>query len=269
MEKLVIIPTYNEKDNVESIIKTVFDLQQNYHILIIDDGSPDGTADIVKSLFAQFPGQLFLEERKGKQGLGTAYIHGFVWALKHGCQFIFEMDADFSHNPKDLERLYEVCKNQGAGIAVGSRYIRGGAVMNWPANRILLSKGASLYTRMITWMPIKDPTAGFVCYRREVLETMNFAAINFVGYAFQIEMKFAAWKLNFLIAEVPITFIDRRHGESKMNKGIIKEGVLGVLKLRWMSMFKSYRRNVKNNTPLFSVEDGTPFQSPEVAIDRK
>ena len=268
MEKIVIIPTYNEKDNIESIIGAVFALQQNYHVLIIDDGSPDGTAAIVKSLFNKYPGQLFLEERKGKLGLGTAYIHGFIWALKKGYQYIFEMDADFSHNPKDLERLYDVCK-QGAGIAVGSRYIKGGAVVNWPADRILLSKGASLYTRLITWMPIKDPTAGFVCYRREVLETMNFAAINFVGYAFQIEMKFAAWKLNFLIAEVPITFIDRKYGESKMNKGIVKEGILGVLKLRWMSMFKSYRKNVKNKSPYFIGEDSSTFQSPEVAIERK
>jgi dolichol-phosphate mannosyltransferase len=265
LEKLVIIPTYNERENVEKIIDAVFALQQQYHVLIIDDGSPDGTADIVKSLFSKYPGQLFLEERKGKQGLGTAYIHGFNWALKRGCQYIFEMDADFSHNPKDLERLYKVCK-EGAGIAVGSRYVKGGAVVNWPANRIFLSKGASLYTRIITWMPIKDPTAGFVCYRREVLETMNFSAINFVGYAFQIEMKFAAWKLNFLIAEVPITFIDRKLGDSKMNKGIVKEGILGVLKLRWMSLFKNYRKSVKNTYQNTAV---TPFQATEVAVESK
>ena len=258
MEKLVIIPTYNEIDNIENIIGAVFDLHQNYHVLIIDDGSPDGTATVVKSLIKKYPGKLFLEERRGKLGLGTAYIHGFTWALKNGYQFIFEMDADFSHNPKDLERLYHVCKD-GAGIAVGSRYVKGGAVDNWPANRIMLSKGASLYTRLITWMPIKDPTAGFVCYRREVLETMNFAAINFVGYAFQIEMKFAAWKLNFLIAEVPITFIDRKAGDSKMNKGIVKEGILGVLKLRWMSMFKNYRKSVKSSS----------YQPSEVAVDPK
>ena len=265
MEKLVIIPTYNEKENVESIIAAVFALQQNYHVLIIDDGSPDGTADIVKSLLEKYPNQLFLEERKGKLGLGTAYIHGFMWAIRNGYQYIFEMDADFSHNPKDLERLYEVCK-EGAGIAVGSRYVKGGAVENWPADRILLSRGASLYTRLITWMPVKDPTAGFVCFRREVLEAMNFSALNFVGYAFQIEMKFAAWKLNFLIAEVPITFIDRKAGESKMNKDIVKEGILGVLKLKWMSMFKNYRRNVKKTT---SYNDNTTFQSPEVAIEQK
>jgi dolichol-phosphate mannosyltransferase len=246
LEKLVIIPTYNEKENVEKIIAAVIDLQQNFHILIIDDGSPDGTADLVQSLFDKYPGQLFLEKRIGKLGLGTAYIHGFKWALKNGYQFIFEMDADFSHNPKDLENLYLACKN-GAGVAVGSRYIKGGAVKNWPANRIALSKGASLYTRIITWMPVRDPTAGFVCYSRLFLETLNLSAISFVGYAFQIEMKFAAWKLGFIIKEVPITFIDRQLGESKMNKGIVKEGILGVLKLRWMSMFKNYRKKVKNN----------------------
>ena len=246
MEKLVIIPTYNEKENVENIIAAVIDLQQNFHILIIDDGSPDGTADLVQSLFDKYPGQLFLEKRIGKLGLGTAYIHGFKWALLNGYQFIFEMDADFSHNPKDLENLYLACKN-GAGVAVGSRYIKGGAVKNWPANRIALSKGASLYTRIITWMPVQDPTAGFVCYSRKFLETINLNEISFVGYAFQIEMKFAAWKLGFTIKEVPITFIDRQLGESKMNKGIVKEGILGVLKLRWMSMFKNYRNKVKNN----------------------
>ena len=224
----------------------MIDLQQNFHILIIDDGSPDGTADLVQSLFDKYPGQLFLEKRIGKLGLGTAYIHGFKWALLNGYQFIFEMDADFSHNPKDLENLYLACKN-GAGVAVGSRYIKGGAVKNWPANRIALSKGASLYTRIITWMPVQDPTAGFVCYSRKFLETINLNEIRFVGYTFQIEMKFAAWKLGFTIKEVPITFIDRQLGESKMNKGIVKEGILGVLKLRWMSMFKNYRKKVKNN----------------------
>ena len=245
MEKLVIIPTYNEKENVENIIAAVIGLQQNFHILIIDDGSPDGTADLVQSLIAQYPGQLFLEKRAGKLVLGTAYIHGFRWALLNGYQFIFEMDADFSHNPKDLENLYLACK-QGAGVAVGSRYIKGGGVKNWPANRIALSKGASLYTRIITSMPVRDPTAGFVCYTRQFLETINLNAISFVGYAFQIEMKFAAWKLGFTIKEVPITFIDRQLGESKMNKGIVKEGILGVLKLRWMSLFKNYRKKVKN-----------------------
>jgi dolichol-phosphate mannosyltransferase len=245
VEKLVIIPTYNEKENIQNIIGAVAALLQGYHILIIDDGSPDGTADIVKSLFPHYPGQLFLEERRGKLGLGTAYIYGFKWAIERGYRFIFEMDADFSHNPKDLERLYLACK-EGADVAVGSRYVKGGEVQNWPANRILLSKGASVYTRIITWMPVKDTTAGFVCYKKEVLETINFDAINFVGYAFQIEMKFAAWKLGFKIAEVPITFIDRELGASKMNKGIIKEGVLGVLRLRWQSWFKNYRKRVTN-----------------------
>ena len=240
LEKLVIIPTYNEKENIEAIIAAVAGLQASFHILIIDDGSPDGTASIVKSLFPKYPGILFIEERRGKLGLGTAYIHGFKWALNKGYQYIFEMDADFSHNPKDLNRLYDACKS-GADLAVGSRYVKTGAVENWPANRILLSKGASLYTRIITWMPIKDPTAGFVCYKKEVLESLNLDAISFTGYAFQIEMKFAAWKLGFKIEEVPITFKDRKLGASKMNKGIVKEGILGVLKLRWQSMFKDYR----------------------------
>jgi len=264
LEKLVIIPTYNEKENIQSIIGAVMDLKQQYHVLIIDDNSPDGTATIVKSLFAKYPGQLFLEQRQGKQGLGTAYIFGFKWAIEKGYRFIFEMDADFSHNPKDLERLYEACK-EGAGVAVGSRYVRGGAVENWPANRIFLSKGASVYTRMITWMPVKDPTAGFVCYKREVLEAINLEAISFVGYAFQIEMKFAAWKLGFKITEVPITFIDRELGASKMNKGIIKEGVLGVLKLRWQSIFKNYRKKVTNTEFSSSVS----FQQHEVMLERK
>ena len=245
LEKLVIIPTFNEKENIEKIIDAVIGLQQHYHVLIIDDNSPDGTAEIIKTLLPKYPEQLFLEERTGKLGLGTAYIYGFKWAIEKGYQFIFEMDADFSHNPNDLEILYTACKNR-AGVAVGSRYVKGGAVANWPADRIILSKGASLYTRIITWMPIKDPTAGFVCYRKEVLEAINLDGIEFVGYAFQIEMKFAAWKLGFKIVEVPITFIDRELGASKMNKGIIKEGVLGVLKLRWHSLFKNYRKRVTN-----------------------
>jgi dolichol-phosphate mannosyltransferase len=258
LEKIVIIPTFNEKENIEAIIGAVISLQQDYHILIIDDGSPDGTAAIVKSLFPKYPGQLFLEERRGKQGLGTAYIHGFKWALNNGYRFIFEMDADFSHNPADLEKLYQSCKTN-SDVAVGSRYVKGGAVENWPTNRIVLSKGASLYTRIITWMPLRDPTAGFVCYKREVLETIYLDGISFVGYAFQIEMKFAAWKLGFRIAEVPITFIDRQLGASKMNKGIVKEGILGVLKLRWQSIFKNYRKRVTNKefveSPMFSQQN--------------
>ncbi len=256
MEKVVIIPTYNEKENIGAIIEAVINLDSNYHILIIDDGSPDGTADIVKSLFSKYPGQLFIEERHGKLGLGTAYIHGFKWALQKGYQYIFEMDADFSHNPADLDRLYIACVD-GADVAIGSRYVKQGAVENWPANRIALSKGASLYTRMITWMPVKDPTAGFVCYKRVVLETINMDAITFVGYAFQIEMKFAAWKLGFKIVEVPITFKDRKLGASKMNKGIVKEGILGVLNLRWQSLFKNYRKRVSLTpvTPIYPSQD--------------
>lgn len=238
-------------------------LQQGFHLLIIDDDSPDGTADIIKSLMPQYNGQLFLEQRKGKLGLGTAYIHGFKWAIDKGYRFIFEMDADFSHNPNDLERLYDACK-AGAGVAVGSRYVKGGAVANWPANRILLSKGASVYTRLITWMPVKDPTAGFVCYRKEVLEAINLDGIEFVGYAFQIEMKFAAWKLGFKIKEVPITFIDREFGASKMNKGIIKEGVLGVLKLRWHSLFKNYRKRVANT----EYNNKVSFSETSVALEK-
>ena len=264
MEKLVIIPTFNEKENIEKIIDAVVELQLGYHILVIDDNSPDGTADIIQGLISKYPGQLFLEKRVGKLGLGTAYIYGFKWAIENGYRFIFEMDADFSHNPKDLEALYQACKN-GAGVAVGSRYIKGGAVANWPANRILLSKGASLYTRMITWMPVKDPTAGFVCYRKEVLEAMNLDEISFVGYAFQIEMKFAAWKLGFKITEVPITFIDREFGTSKMNKGIVKEGILGVLKLRWQSLFKNYRKKVTNTVYTNSVN----FHQPDIVLERK
>ena len=246
MEKIVIIPTYNEHENVEKILETVFGLNKDFHVLIIDDNSPDGTAQIVKGLFVKYPGQLFLLERKGKLGLGTAYIMGFKWSLSKGYRFIFEMDCDFSHNPTDLERLYKACKFNGADLAVGSRYVANGNVKNWPWLRVLISKGASIYTRMITWMPIKDPTAGFVCYRREVLEAINFDQISFVGYAFQIEMKFASWKLGFKIEEVPITFIDRKFGVSKMNKGIVKEGILGVLRLKWLSMFKNYRYLVKN-----------------------
>ena len=245
-EKIVVIPTYNEKENISAILHSIFDLQQDFHVIVIDDGSPDGTAQIVKDLQLKFPGQLFIEERRGKQGLGTAYIHGFKWAIARDYQYVFEIDADFSHNPNDLPRLYDACKNGGADVAIGSRYVKGGGVVNWPSDRRALSKGGSLYTRMITWMPIKDPTAGFMCYKKEVLETINLDQIVFVGYAFQIEMKFAAWKLHFKLKEVPIIFQDRTQGTSKMNKGIIKEGVLGVLKLRWLSLFKNYRRRVKN-----------------------
>jgi dolichol-phosphate mannosyltransferase len=248
LEKIVIIPTYNERENISNILHAIFNLHEGFHVLVIDDGSPDGTAAIVQELQLKFPGQLFLEQRTGKLGLGTAYIHGFKWSIQNGYEFIFEMDADFSHNPSDLPRLYDACKNNGADVAVGSRYVKGGGVVNWPTNRIILSKGASFYTRLITWIPVKDATAGFVCYRKKVLETINLDEIHFVGYAFQIEMKFAAWKLGFKIKEVPIIFQDRTYGVSKMNKGIIKEGILGVLKLKWQSHFKNYRNRVANNS---------------------
>ena len=244
MEKLVIIPTYNEKENIAGILHAVFSLNKGYHVLVIDDSSPDGTAAIVKDLFAVYRSQLFLEERTGKQGLGTAYIHGFRWATEKGYEYIFEMDADFSHNPNDLERLYEACKLGGADLAIGSRYVPGGKIENWPLDRHLYSKGGAMYTRLITWMPVKDPTAGFMCYKKNVLETINLDAIKFVGYAFQIEMKFAAWKLGFRIQEVPIVFVDRKIGVSKMSKGILKEGVLGVLQIQWQSLFKNYRKKV-------------------------
>lgn len=214
--------------------------------MVIDDGSPDGTADIVRELMSRYPGQLFLEERKGKLGLGTAYIHGFKWSLARGYAYIFEMDADFSHNPADLERLYHACKHEGADLAVGSRYVPGGKTENWPWDRQLYSRGGALYTKILTWMPVNDPTAGFVCYSRKVLEAINFDMIQFVGYAFQIEMKFAAWKLGFRIKEVPITFVDRKIGVSKMSKGIIKEGVLGVLRIQLKSLFSNYRKQLKN-----------------------
>ncbi|MEP7277385.1 MAG: polyprenol monophosphomannose synthase [Bacteroidota bacterium] len=244
MQKIVIIPTYNENENIANIVTAVFALEQHFHVLVIDDNSPDGTAQLVKDMQGRYPGRLFIEERKGKQGLGTAYIYGFRWALSKGYQYIFEMDADFSHHPNDLDSLYEACL-QGADVAVGSRYVKGGGNVNWPRNRIILSKGASFYTRVITGLPVKDPTAGFVCYKREVLEAINLNEIKFIGYAFQIEMKYAAWKLGFVIKEVPIIFRDRTYGTSKMNKGIVKEGIAGVLYLRWQSWFKDYRNRVK------------------------
>ncbi|MDE1191297.1 MAG: polyprenol monophosphomannose synthase [Arachidicoccus sp.] len=246
MEKLVIIPTYNEKENIEEMLRYVFSLRLGYHILVIDDSSPDETASIVKQLINEYPGELFLEERAGKLGLGTAYIHGFKWAIERNYQYIFEMDADFSHDPKDLERLYNACKIGGADVAIGSRYVKGGKIENWPLDRRIYSKGGALYTKLLTWMPVNDPTAGFICYTKKVLDTINFDAIAFVGYAFQVEMKFASWKLGFKIVEVPITFKDRRHGASKMSKGILKEGILGVLELQWLSLFKNYRKRVRS-----------------------
>jgi dolichol-phosphate mannosyltransferase len=247
LEKLVIIPTYNEKENVAGVVSAILALDKGYHVLVIDDGSPDGTAGIVKEMQSMHPLVLFLEERKGKSGLGTAYIHGFKWALARKYTYIFEMDADFSHNPADLERLYLACHNGSADVAIGSRYVKGGGTVNWPRNRIWLSKGGSLYTRLITLMPVKDTTAGFMCYKREVLDAMNLNELHFLGYAFQIEMKFAAWKLGFKVVEVPIIFKDRKHGTSKMHKGIVKEGILGVLKLRFYSMFKDYSNQMRGS----------------------
>jgi dolichol-phosphate mannosyltransferase len=231
LDKLVIIPTYNEKENIERIILKVLSLPGGFHILIVDDGSPDGTAGIVKGLQQSYSEQVHLLERSGKLGLGTAYIAGFKWALSKGYQYIFEMDADFSHNPEDLIRLHHACSN-GADVAVGSRYVPGGKVVNWPWDRIFISKGGALYTRLITFMPVKDPTAGFVCYRANVLQTIPLDKVQFVGYAFQIEMKYRAWKLGFKIEEVPITFIDRTEGQSKMSKGIVQEAMYGVWKMR-------------------------------------
>lgn len=240
-DSLVIIPTYKEKDNIERIIRKVFSLPKDFHVLIIEDNSPDGTADIVRSLMLEFPERLFMEERKGKLGLGTAYIHGFKWALDHGYDFIFEMDADFSHNPDDLLRLYDAAKNKGADVVIGSRYITGVNVVNWPMGRVLMSYYASAYVRFVTGMKIRDTTAGFKCYTRKVLKAIPLDKIRFTGYAFQIEMKFTAWKMGFNIMEVPIIFTDRTIGESKMSKGIFKEAIFGVISLRWRSLFKKYK----------------------------
>lgn len=237
-DSLVIIPTYNEKENIERIIRFVFSLKKPFHVLIVEDNSPDGTADIVKSLMKEFPGQLFIEERKGKLGLGTAYIHGFKWALKKGYEYIFEMDADFSHNPEDLLKLYDACAVGGADLAVGSRYIKGVNVVNWPMGRILMSYYASAYVRMVTRIKVRDTTAGFVCYRNKVLERINLDRIKFIGYAFQIEMKYTAWRLGFKIVEVPIIFTDRTEGESKMSSGIFKEAFWGVINLRFRNIKK-------------------------------
>lgn len=239
-DSLVIIPTYNEKENIEKIIRKVFSLPYLFEILIIDDGSPDGTAQIVKGLQDEFP-MLHLEERKGKLGLGTAYIHGFKWALERKYEYIFEMDADFSHNPEDLVRLREACVN-GADLAIGSRYVKGVNVVNWPMGRVLMSYFASMYVRIITGINIQDATAGFKCYRRKVLETIPTDKIKFVGYAFQIEMKFTAIKYGFHVVEVPIIFTDRTEGTSKMSTRIFREAFVGVIQMKVSSWFRNYKR---------------------------
>ena len=241
MERLVIIPTYNEKENVENIIRAVMSLPIGFHVLIIDDGSPDGTADIVKRLQAEtYKDSLFLIERAGKLGLGTAYITGFKWAIEHEYDYVFEMDADFSHNPQDLLKLYDACANEGADVAVGSRYITGVNVVNWPMGRVLMSYCASIYVRMVLGVDIRDTTAGSVCYRRQVLETIELDKIRFKGYAFQIEMKFTAHQCGFTIREVPIIFINRVLGTSKMSGGIFSEALLGVIRLKLSSWFRKY-----------------------------
>jgi dolichol-phosphate mannosyltransferase len=232
-EALVIIPTYNEKENVENMIRKVFSLPAEFDLLIVDDGSPDGTATIVKSLMTEYPDRLFIEERKGKLGLGTAYIHGFKWGLKRAYEFFFEMDCDFSHNPDDLVRLYIAAKDGGADVAIGSRYVRGGRVENWPWGRILMSYFASVYVRLVLWMNIKDTTAGFKCYKRAVLENIALDDVRFIGYAFQIEMKYRAWRKKYQLIEVPITFTDRIAGSSKMSSGIFKEAFIGVVQMRF------------------------------------
>lgn len=239
-DSIVIIPTYNEKENIENIIRAVFGLDKVFHILIIDDGSPDGTASIVKELQKEFPERLFLIERKGKLGLGTAYIAGFKWAIEHRYDYIFEMDADFSHNPNDLPRLYNACAEEGGDVAIGSRYVSGVNVVNWPMGRVLMSYFASKYVRLVTGIPVADTTAGFKCYRREVLETIDLDKIRFKGYAFQIEMKFTAYKCGFKIIEVPVIFINRELGTSKMNTSIFGEAVFGVIKLKVNSWFRKY-----------------------------
>lgn len=242
-DSIIIIPTYNEKENIEKLIRKIFSLDHGFHILIVEDNSPDGTAGIVKSLMNEFPDRLFILERKGKMGLGTAYIAGFKWALVKHYEYIFEMDADFSHSPDDLPRLYHAAALEGADLAIGSRYINGVNVVNWPMGRVLMSYYASAYVRLITGMKIRDTTAGFKCYRRKVLETIELDKIRFIGYAFQIEMKFTTFKLGFKIKEVPIIFYDRMEGQSKMSANIFKEAILGVLSLKLRSFFRNYKKS--------------------------
>lgn len=241
-DSVIIIPTYNEKENIEKIVRKVFSLEKDFDILVVEDNSPDGTAGIVRGLMKEFPGRLHMEERKGKLGLGTAYIHGFKWALAREYSYVFEMDADFSHNPDDLIRLYKACTEEGADLAIGSRYIKGVNVVNWPMGRVLMSYYASAYVRMVTRMKVRDTTAGFKCYSRRVLETIDLDGIRFTGYAFQIEMKFTTWKHGFKIIEVPIIFTDRTEGQSKMSKGIFKEAVFGVMSMAIKGWFKQYKK---------------------------
>ena len=241
MSNLIIIPTYNEIENIENIIRKVFSLEESFSILIIDDGSPDGTAKKVKELQKEFSDTLFIEERTGKLGLGTAYILGFKWALNKNYQYIFEMDADFSHDPNDLSRLLKACKEDGGDVAIGSRYVKGVNIVNWPMSRLLMSYFASKYVKAITGMPIHDSTAGFKCYKRKVLEKINLDKIEFVGYAFQIEMKFTSWKYGFNIIEVPVIFTDRQEGNSKMSGGIFYEALFGVIKMKVKSFFKNWK----------------------------
>ncbi len=244
-DTLVIIPTFNEKENIERIIRATFSQRKSFDILIVDDSSPDGTAEIVKELQQEYPKSLFLEVRNKKDGLGRAYIHGFKWAIERKYDYIIEMDADFSHNPKDLVRLYEQCVKEGADVSIGSRYSNGVNVVNWPMKRVLLSYFASKYVRFVTGMPYNDTTAGFVCYHRKVLETIQLDKIKFVGYAFQIEMKFKAWKHGFNIQEVSVIFTDRTLGESKMSKAIITEAIFGIIKMRFAGLPKSSKKNKK------------------------
>ena len=239
-DSIVIIPTYNERENIENIIRAVFGLEHGFHILVVEDGSPDGTANIVRELQKEFPERLHMIERSGKLGLGTAYIAGFKWALEREYEYIFEMDADFSHNPNDLPRLYAACHDGGNDVSIGSRYVSGVNVVNWPMGRVLMSYFASKYVRLITGLPIHDTTAGFVCYRRRVLQTLDLDSIRFKGYAFQIEMKFTAYKYGFRIKEVPVIFINRELGTSKMNSSIFGEAMFGVIRLKWESLFKTY-----------------------------
>lgn len=240
-ESIIIIPTYNECENIEAISRAVFSQEHAFEILVVDDNSSDGTADIVKRLMIEFPGKIHLEQRAGKLGLGTAYIHGFKWALQRDYSYVYEMDADFSHNPADLIRLYKACADDGADLAIGSRYIKGVNVVNWPIGRVIMSYYASAYVRLITGMPVRDATAGFKCYKKSVLQAIDLDAIKFMGYAFQIEMKFTTWKLGFKIKEVPIIFTDRQEGQSKMSSGIFQEAFFGVIQMTVKSWFRKYK----------------------------